>query len=146
MYRRLYLDSSSRDGLCLCGAALVAVFAAGCGGPEGPVRHGLYGTLTYEGEPIPFGIVVFQNTETLYDTACTIEDGEYENQDGKGHTGGKFRVSIEAWTKMAEPWEDEAPKLFAGTYAKEIELKPEDTELNLDFTKADFEGLQEGGY
>ena len=133
------VSSSSRDGLVLFGAAVLAVFAAGCGGPEGPERFGVWGDATYEGEPIPHAILVFSNQETQYDTVMNIEDGYYENYDGKGHTGGKFRVTVEAWTKMAEPWEDDAPKLFAGVYNKEIQLPPEDTELNLDFKKEDFQ-------
>ena len=133
------VSSSLRDGLFLFGAAMLAVFAAGCGGPEGPERFGVWGDATYEGEPIPHAILVFSNTETQYDTVMNIEDGYYENYDGKGHTGGKFRVTVEAWTKMAEAWEDDAPKLFAGVYNKEIQLPPEDTELNLDFKKEDFQ-------
>jgi hypothetical protein len=145
MHRRVFLGSASRAGVVLCGTVLLAVFAAGCGSSDGPERFDVSGTLTYEGKPIPYGIIVFSNKETLYDTGCTIEDGEYESQDGKGHTGGKFKVSVEAWTAMAEAWEDEAPKLFTGTYNKEIELAPENTVLNLDFKKEDFAGLKEGG-
>lgn len=138
MYRRLFPVSSSRDGLFLLGAAMLAVLAAGCGGPAGPERFGVWGTATYDGEPIPHAILVFSNQDTQYDTVMNIEDGYYENYDGKGHTGGKFTVKVEAWTVMAEAWEDDAPKLFAGTYKKVIELPPEDTEFNLDFKKEDF--------
>ena len=139
MHRRRLLIAPSRDGLFLLGVAILAVYAAGCGAPEGPDRYDLWGTVPYEGEPVPSGIIVFSNKDTLYDTVCSIEEGAYESQDGKGHTGGKFKVSVEAWTEHTEAWEDEAPKLFAGTYSKEVELPAEGTELNLDFKKEDFQ-------
>ena len=129
---------SSREVLVLVAAAMLAVPGAGCSKSDAPERFAVWGKLTYEGEPIPSGMIIFHNKGTPYDTVCSIEDGYFESDDGKGHTGGTFSVSIDAYGSEYDPTGDEPERLVEGTYAKEVQMLAEGTELNLDFKEGDF--------
>src|SRR3954467_9274669 len=67
---------------------LAAVMALGCS-ESGPKRHRVWGTVTYDGQPIPFGSVVFTPDGAQKNSGpqgiAEIHDGKYDT----GATGGK---------------------------------------------------------
>jgi hypothetical protein len=76
-------------------AALAAVWLTGCG-PGGVRRYDLSGSVTYEGKPIPSGMISFDpvglNKGGGY---AVIVDGKYDTtQHGRGHLGGEHVVHI----------------------------------------------------
>lgn len=120
-------------------ALALTSLAVGCGGADdAPDRYGLWGKVTFEGEPVPAGMIVFENQETMYATSCEIQNGYYENQDGKGHTGGKFNVRISGYESMPEGGLLGTP-LWRGNYQTEIEIPAEGTEQDFDIKKSDVE-------
>lgn len=110
------------DALKLC-FFLVAllVISAGCGKSGPPVYH-VAGTVTFKGEPVPAGTVLFQPDESQ---GCTgpagiahIKDGKYDTAEegGKGVVGGPHLVRI------------------TGLDGKPVEMAPEGVPLFPDFT------------
>ncbi len=143
--RCLPLGSFPRNLVC---AALLAVCAAGCGGDsDAPTRYDVSGNITFDGQPVPYGMIVFEDKKTGYKTACSIDDGYYESQSGKGHQGGKFSVNITGFADAGSGGA-EGKRLWNGAWKTEIELPAESTTMDFDVPKAEVQvpaGGQEGG-
>lgn len=64
----------------------------------GPVRHNYKGTVTYQGEPVPYGMIYFDPDESKGNHGVQgngeIIDGKYETASGQGVVGGPMRVRI----------------------------------------------------
>jgi hypothetical protein len=75
---------------------LAALVSAGCG--RGPVLGRVSGKVTFQGQPVPEGIVLFRNKEkAVYMTANLKPDGTYEvrRAEGKGLPPGGYEVMIQ---------------------------------------------------
>ena len=73
-------------------SVLVAVHA-GCG-PSGPVRYPVSGEVTWEGEPVTKGYIVFEAAdEAVAPDAGKIENGRYQTAVQAGNK--KVRISAE---------------------------------------------------
>jgi hypothetical protein len=71
------------------------MLASGCGGgatPPAAPRAEAAGKVTFDGQPIPSGIVTFQHEKLS--TACTIENGSYVSAPGKGPAIGPNNVIV----------------------------------------------------
>lgn len=82
------------------GCLLAAVFlTAGCGGPTGPERYQVSGSVQYEGKPVPVGTIVFEPDSSKGNSgpACyaQITAGRYMSESGKGVIGGPHVVRID---------------------------------------------------
>jgi len=86
----------------LAGAALLA----GCGGEQ---LNDVSGTITYDGNPIPKGIIFFDPAKGTPGTSgnANIENGKYNTGaagQGKGvRGGGKYHVRILGYTGVPTP-------------------------------------------
>lgn len=82
-------------GGCLLAAVLVT---AGCGGPSGPLRYRVSGSVQYKGEPVPVGTIVFEPDSSKGNSgpACyaQITNGRYVSESGQGAVGGPHVVRI----------------------------------------------------
>src|SRR5947209_6558784 len=85
---------------CLTGAVLAAVGAAlGCSEP-GPTRYQVSGSVALEGQPIPYGEVIFTPDGSLKNTGpqgiAPIQDGKYDTRSpgGKGIAGGPTVLKV----------------------------------------------------
>ncbi|MGD9857524.1 MAG: hypothetical protein AB7U20_21485 [Planctomycetaceae bacterium] len=113
-------------------AVLLAVSTSGCGKvDDGPTRYNVSGNVTFDGQPIPDGMIVFEHAESKIKTACPIVEGSYENESGKGHLGGKYTVSI-GGCKSPPVAGMNGPELFQGRWTKEVELPAESTSMDFD--------------
>jgi hypothetical protein len=80
-------------------ALLAAVAVAGCG-DGGPKRHRVSGTVKYDGQPIPFGEVLFTPDGAKKNSGpqgfANIRDGKYDTalEGGKGIGGGPMIVRV----------------------------------------------------
>ncbi|QDT66488.1 hypothetical protein [Calycomorphotria hydatis] len=79
----------------ICGVALIA----GCSAEvEGPDRFPVSGTVTYNGEPVKHGDILFSPDRDKGNSGpasvAGIKDGKYETFPGKGVIGGAFKVTI----------------------------------------------------
>ncbi|MEX1042627.1 MAG: hypothetical protein WDZ51_18480 [Pirellulaceae bacterium] len=92
------------------GLAILAL--AGCGPAyDGPLKYPVQGTVTYQGQPIENGMIVFFPTQRGggAEAGMKIVDGAFA---GKATAGAK-RVSIQA-NRPASPVEDEDESLHRG--------------------------------
>jgi len=69
---------------------------SGCGG--GLERQDVQGSVTFDGNPVPFGEILFQPTEGPAGSAV-IRDGEYDTaaEDGLGVLAGPHKLLISAY-------------------------------------------------
>ena len=83
------------------------LFAAGCG-DAGPARHHVSGQVTFQGKPVPAGVVRF-----LPDTMqrnqgpagyAPIDGGRYNTaRSGRGTVGGPHRIAISGYDGQPDP-------------------------------------------
>jgi hypothetical protein len=115
---------------------LAGLLCTGCGGDDGPPRYGVSGTVTFQGQPVPAGVVLFTPDNTKGNEGPTgfapIRAGKYdtslEDGDGKGTIGGPHKVTISGFDGVAAP-EQELPdgkRLFAD-YVVDVDLPKEPT-------------------
>ena len=81
--------------------ALIALAAVGC--EQGPRRFNVSGSITYDGQPLPAGVIWFDpdytqgNNDGLQGYAY-IKAGKYDSAETEsGPTGGKYIVRIEGF-------------------------------------------------
>ncbi len=117
--------------------AFVLTFAWLCG--CGPTEEKLYrvsGTVTYNGKPIPKGLIFFDPRVDGPQGFANIVDGKYDtSQQGKGVRGGStYNVRVNGFTGIEA---NEAPfgqPLFP-EYTGVKELPAEDSTFDLDIQK-----------
>ncbi len=83
-------------------AALGAI--AGCAKPDAPTRYQISGTVTLDGQPIPYGEVLFTPDRTKQTSGpqgiAPIRDGKYDSAavGGKGIAGGPTIIRVNGMT------------------------------------------------
>ncbi len=85
--------------ISLASAIVFSFVTLGCGG-DGLDRHDLYGKVTYQGKPVPYGSISFRPDYSKGGSGPTgfakVEDGEYNTGNtGKGAIAGPVQVFIE---------------------------------------------------
>jgi len=120
-------------------ASTLLVFNLGCG-ERGPQRYHVSGTVTYKGEPVAFGSIVFQPDQSRGNSgpygAASIKDGKFDTQiDGHGPIGGPHLVMIEAFDGKNIN-EDYAPygNSIGSTYQRPFDLPSENSTLEIELT------------
>lgn len=125
-------------------AACLAVTMPGCGGgDEGPTRYDISGTVTFDGQPIPDGMIVFEHDETKISSACPIVDGYYESESDKGHLGGKYTVFVSGYASKPQGALP-GPELFQGRWTTKVELPAESTTKDFDIPKSEVKAAPAG--
>lgn len=78
---------------------LMLTVLAGCGGSgdDGPERFDVSGTVMFDGEPVPKGVIYFQpaSGNSGPQGFASIVDGEFDTSTGKGTVGGPHAARIE---------------------------------------------------
>jgi hypothetical protein len=78
---------------------LSGILLAGCG-RSGPTRHQLSGAVTYDGKPVPAGIVMFDPDASQGNKGpqgfALIKNGHFDTsaRGGKGFMGGPHRIQV----------------------------------------------------
>ena len=89
--------------LAAAGAALLG--AAGCGSDGGPTRYDLSGKVTYNGQPVPAGYILFAPDTSQGNKGpgaqADIQDGRYQTPAGQGAIGGPHVVTISGFDGVA---------------------------------------------
>jgi hypothetical protein len=114
-------------------ALACALLAGGCSGNEGPKTYRVSGTVTFDGQPIPMGTIVFtpdfskQNDGTQ--GVAAIKDGKYDTQvtGGMGTVGGPMKVSLTGLTAEERP---------LCQYDFDLDLPREDTTKDIEVPKS----------
>lgn len=98
--------------MVMCGA----VTWLGCGGADGPTRYELSGSVTFDGNPVPAGQIVFEPDSASGNSGvqgyAEIRDGKYDTRDGKGVIGGPHQVRVTGFDRFSEDESDPAKPLF----------------------------------
>jgi hypothetical protein len=86
----------------LCLLAALSLGLAGCGS-SGPSRYELSGAVTYGGNPVPAGYLVFapDTNNSGPGSQATIQDGRYRTMAGQGTIGGPHLVTISGFDGQA---------------------------------------------
>jgi hypothetical protein len=69
----------------------------GCGQSSGPTRYDVQGRVTWNGKPVPSGMITFTALESneFGDGFASIVDGAFDTRSGgRGHFGGQHKVVI----------------------------------------------------
>lgn len=84
--------------------------AGGCGSSSEVQRYSLSGTVTYQGKPVPNGMISFEPTEAgLGGGFAPIRNGKYStDEDGRGHLSGVTKVKISGFEATARSSDPEA--------------------------------------
>ena len=76
--------------------AILCLMLAGC---DGDSRKELSGTVTYDGKPLPAGVISFEPDATKGNDGpagtAIVKDGQFRTAPGKGVLGGAYRVRIQ---------------------------------------------------
>jgi len=115
-------------------AVFSALLVAGCG-DRGPVNYRVSGAVTYNGQPVPAGEVVFQPDASLGNkgpgSVVLIKDGRYETDDGKGVVGGPYIVRIAGFDGVPVGDSSVGTGLFP-PYQTNVEFPKESTTKDFD--------------
>lgn len=86
--------------LFILSATLLALTAAGCNQNSGPPRYKVSGEVTFAGQPIPNGMIIFTPDSSQGNSGpqgvAQIKDGKYDTAapEGKGIGGGPTIIHI----------------------------------------------------
>lgn len=86
-------------------AAALSLLISGCE-EDGPVSYKLSGLVTYDGRPVPKGLVTL-SPEGGPETRISIENGLYGTAEGQGIDGGVLHVRIVGFDGVATRWQGE---------------------------------------
>lgn len=118
-------------------AAATAAATAGCGGEE--KLYNVSGTVTYNGKPIPKGLIFFDPDSTKGGSGsqgfANILNGQYTTADkGRGVRGGAYNIRISGFDGKEA---NEAPfgQTLFPEYGVNKDLPKADSELNIDVPK-----------
>lgn len=118
---------------------LLSALAVGCGGPRGPKTYDVSGNVTFDGQPIKKGYIIFQPT-SAEDRAAggEIVDGRYNLKAQPGEKKVEIRGSRPSGKKGTKD-DDLEENYIPENYNAKTELKAEVTtssaeNKNLDFT------------
>lgn len=115
---------------------LLSIVVLGCGRGDVQRQH-LRGKVTYQGRPVPAGLILFNPIQTEGKGGsrggARIVQGTYDTQakDGLAVPVGKTQVLVTGYSKLAESEESgPAQPLFQG-YETSVEVTPETTTFDI---------------
>jgi hypothetical protein len=125
-------------------APLLFAFLSGCGG-EGFPRHQISGKVTYQGQPVEYGAIVFEPEASIGKIAPTgqarIENGAFKTDSTESPTTGAYKVRVTGFDKSkmkANPAPGEiidTPELFP-EHVLQVEIPPPGGRLDIEVPSA----------
>ncbi len=108
----------------------ILLAVAGCG-EDGPKRYQVSGRVTYQGNPIPVGEVVFEPDPSKNNSGpgsvAQIKDGAYRTEPGMGVVGGPYIVRIVGFDGVPAGDSTQGTGLFSAPWETTVDLPQEDT-------------------
>lgn len=106
----------------LCGLVIIACGLPGCGpGPTNRIM--VHGKVTYQGQPVESGTILFSpTTEGQYQANGVIEDGEYLIDADYGPSLGTYKIRIDGFRATGQS--TELGPLHAADNGSVEELEP----------------------
>lgn len=128
-----------RAVLAVC---LLSFWGAGCGSESGPQRFELTGKVTYDGQPVASGEVLFAPDTAKGNkgpgAVAVIKDGTYQTTPGKGPIAGPHIVMLTGYASAGtvDPNEPEEsgglPPLLFSEYKTTAHISIETTTIDFD--------------
>jgi hypothetical protein len=113
-----------------CCIALVQLAGCGPGGPPAEPREQVSGTVSFDGNPLPFGNIEFRNESTkVFSSSLPIKNGVYNSSSGEGPAAGMNVVYISG------SQEEGGMPMWTGLYKTNIEIKKgknDGTDISID--------------
>lgn len=105
----------------------LALSILGCGGASGPQQFDVAGTITYQGKPIPVGMITFEPDASKGNKGAqgfaSIQDGRYDTRNkGRGSVGGPQIVVIAGSDGVAVSDDSPSGKPLFAPYTTTIDL------------------------
>ena len=133
--------STQLRGLVIVGALVLAIMAVGCGGDTGPTRYDVSGSVTFDGQPVPMGRILFQPDTSKGNRGpagvAEIKDGHYDTADGgKGTVGGPHVAIVSGYDGQSKP-EQEMPygRALFSDHNLPVDLPKEDATQDIEVPK-----------
>ncbi|HTN01897.1 hypothetical protein [Planctellipticum variicoloris] len=106
-------------------SSLVILLAAGCGGPSGPERAIVKGTVAFDGAPVESGTIAFLPVDGTEGPSSggEIRDGEFLLPKESGAVVGQNRVEIRATRQNGKPVANGIAGVSEGPSAASSEAK-----------------------
>lgn len=129
-------SSALAPSLLLAAVSGSLIIGAGCS-PRGPARHHIEGSVTFDGEPVPSGLIRFEPDATKGNSGpvgyAAIIDGRYTTgeQGSKGALQGPL-VAVMTGGPAKDP-QVEFPKMWFEDYHTSIDLDPKAGTATFDF-------------
>lgn len=137
--RRGFVGCASTWQWCGVAVALVGLLVIGCG-KGGAARYDVSGSVTYEGQPVPVGSIVFEPDGSKGNSGpsghAQIKDGKYDTtlEDGMGTVGGPHVVRIVGLDGKPAGELTQGTPLFPA-YSTTVDLPKETTTQDFDVPK-----------
>ena len=123
--------SGTRHGAAIA-AAIAALAVCGCG-DRGPRRYHVSGAVTFAGQPVRLGRIVFDPDQSLGNAGpqgfAPIENGRFDtsHKHCKGTVGGPMIVRIDALELLDGPDGASAGRLLFPTHEERLDLPQADS-------------------
>lgn len=95
---------------------IMLLSAGGCGGPKGPERYDLSGSVTYNGKPVPAGHLTFAPDKAKGNSgpgaSANIANGRYQTMPGQGPVCGPQVVTISGFDGVQKGMNEMGTRLF----------------------------------
>ena len=105
------------------------ILVTGCGGAKAPPAYHLAGSVTFNGQPVPAGVINFDSAlphSSSMPGYATIKNGKFDTRTGGvGHAGGKMIVRVSGFDGLAQGELSQGNVLFP-TVEMELDLPTKD--------------------
>ena len=113
-------------------ACAILALVCGCPGQTGPERYDITGAATFDGQPIPAGVISFEPDTSKGNggpgTMARIKNGRYKSDPGEGIVGGAYILRIYGYDGKPETGTQAYPEgdaIFEMGYRMEADLPAE---------------------
>lgn len=115
----------------------MGMLLVGCGGPSGPPRYALKGTVTLNGAPVPKGELNLEPDSSKGNAGPTaiaqIVNGQFDLPADRGTAGGPYKARISGYdgvpTKLGEMEMPDGTSLFSN-YTQDVDLPKSNSTLD----------------
>ncbi len=118
----------------------VCLTAVGCGGDSSPPRYRLAGTVSYNGEPVPGGEIMFAPDDSQQNkgpgSVAMIQDGRFETFVDRGIVGGAYRVTIIGYNHVPGSVPDDQLHEIFPMWQTQVELPKKSAEFDFEVPAA----------
>ncbi len=138
------MSSVLRFVICRFPLLLLPLVLTGCGG-EGFPRHQVSGKVTFQGNPVEYGAIVFEPDASIGKIAPTcharIENGAFKTDSAESPTTGTYKVRVTGYDKSKmkpnpAPGEIvDTPELFP-EHVLQVEIPPPGGRLDIEVPSA----------